>query len=101
MKLINLFFVIIFILGCRSKTEFKPLVNPINGITVGQGKSFLVRKMINSNNEIYYMVFYNRNINTDIVALNKSRLKINGQNGSILYMPEYDKSMLSDLEKIK
>jgi hypothetical protein len=47
------------------------------------------------------MIFYDRVIETDLTKLYNSPLKIDGQQGSILYMQKFDASMMADLEKIK
>ena len=95
-------FIIILLVGCKSSEyEFKPLIDPISGVTVAQGNSFLVRMVVNSDNDTSYMAFYNRNIKTDITELFNSSLAIDGTQGSILYFKKFDVSMMNEFEKIK
>jgi hypothetical protein len=91
---------IILLIGCNRK-EFTPLVEPISGVTVAKGNSFLVRMVVNSYNDTSYMIFYDRVIKSDLTKLYNSPLKIDGQQGSILYMQKFDASMMADLEQIK
>jgi hypothetical protein len=91
---------IILSIGCNRK-EFTPLVEPISGVTISQGNSFLVRMVVNLDNDTSYMVFYDRVIKSDLTELFNSPFKIDGQQGSILYMKKFDASMMADLEQIK
>ena len=88
------------LVGCNRK-EFAPLVDPISGVTIAQGNGFLVRMVVLSNNDTSYMVFYDRVIKTDLTELFNSPLKIDGKQGSILYMGRFDVLMMADLEQIK
>jgi hypothetical protein len=95
-------FIITLLVGCKSSEhEFTPLIEPISGTTIAQGNSFLVRMVVNSDNDTSYMAFYNRNIKTGIIELFNSSLKIDGTQGSILYFKKFDVSMMSEFEKIK
>jgi hypothetical protein len=91
---------IILLIGCNRK-DFTPLVEPVSGVTIAQGNGFLVRMVVLSNNDTSYMIFYDRVIETDLTKLYNSPLKIDGQQGSILYMQKFDASMMADLEQIK
>jgi hypothetical protein len=98
MKKLTLYLVAFFLIGCQA--DFRPLVTPLSGVEVARGKDFIVQKVV-IDTVAAFMVFYNRNIETGLKDLNNTRLKIDGQQGSILYLPNFDNSMIPDLERIR